>query len=403
MGLLKAAVGSAAGIMSEQWKDFYYCNSLENNILAARSRKNISKRSSNKKSPENIISNGSLISVADGQCMMIVEQGKIIEFCAEPGIFEFNSSSEPSIFCGDFGEGIKDVFHNMTERFTFGGEPPKDQRIYYFNTKEIMGNRYGTSNPIPFRIVDNNIGLDMDISLTCFGEFSYRIVNPLLFYKNVCGNFESSYEREKIDDQLRTELMSSLQPAFAKISSIGIRYSSLPAHTDEITNALNDVLSEKWENLRGLKVVSFGISGLRALPEDERMIKELQRNAVLQDPGMAAAHLVGAQSEAMKNAAANENAGPAMAFMGMNMASAAGGANAETLFRMSQENKTGKETDNEKWTCSCGSVNHTNFCPNCGKQKPISYPKAHCAKCGWENDSTAQKPRFCPNCGSPLN
>lgn len=402
MGLLKAAAGSIAGVMSEQWKDYYYCEALQENTLAVRGCKNISKRSSNFKGSENIISDGSLIAVADGQCMMIVEQGQVLEFCAEPGVFVFDSSSEPTIFCGNLGEGIKDVFHNMARRFTFGGEAPKDQSVYYFNTKEIMGNRYGTANPVPFRVVDRNIGLDMDISIKCFGEFSYRITNPLLFYKNVCGNIEKEYRREQIDGQLKTELMTALQPAFARISGLGIRYSSLAAHTGEIADALNEVLSEKWKELRGIEVVSFGISGLRALPEDERMIKELQRNAVFQDPGMAAAQIVGAQSEAMKTAAANENAGPAMAFMGMNMAANAGGANAEELFRMAGENRKEDRKEDMEWVCSCGSVNHTSFCPECGAPRPSSL-KVRCAQCGWESDGLAKAPNFCPNCGKPLN
>lgn len=433
MGLVKAIAGSAAGVMSEQWRDYYYCDALEETVLAARGRKRISNRSSNRRGPENIITNGSVIAVADGQCMMIVEQGRIAEISAEPGEFIYDSSTEPSIFSGDLGDTTADVFRNMKKRFTFGGQAPKDQRIYYFNTKELVGNRYGTPNPIPFRVVDRNIGLDMDISITCYGEFSYRIMNPILFYQNVCGNIEADYGRVRLDDQLASELMTALQPAFARISNIGIRYSSLPAHADEIADALNEVLSEKWRKLRGLEVVSFGISGIRALPEDEKMIKELQRNAVLQDPGMAAAQLVGAQSEAMKAAAANQNAGAAMAFMGMNMASGTGGAKAENLFRMAQEEKAGgekgkdtwtcscgavvnggsfcpkcgsprpKEEKPGKWTCSCGSVNDSNFCPVCGAKRPDPPKAVRCSRCGWESDGSVQSPRFCPQCGNRLD
>lgn len=146
----------------------------------------------------------------------------------------------------------------------------KDQRVYFVNTKELVGNKYGTPNPVPFRVVDNNIGLDIDISIKCFGEYSYRIANPILFYTNVCGNVEQDYEREEIDGQLKSELMTALQPAFAKISEQGIRYSALPGHTQELSDALNQVLTEKWNNLRGICIVSLGVSSVKASEEEKR-------------------------------------------------------------------------------------------------------------------------------------
>ena len=336
MGLIKAALGSAGGVLADQWKEFFYCEALPSNVLAVKGQHRVSSRSSNTKGSDNIITNGSVIVVADGQCMIIVDQGQVVELCAEPGEFTYDTSSEPSIFSGNLGESIKETFKNIGKRFTFGGEAPKDQRIYYFNTKELMGNKYGTPSPVPFRVVDNNIGLDMDISIRCFGEYSYRISDPMLFYTNVCGNVSEAYTRDKIDGMLKTELLTALQPAFAKISDMGIRYSSLPGHTMELAQALNDVLSDKWRNLRGLEIVSFGVSSVKANEEDEAMIKELQRNATFRNPNMAAAHLVGAQAAAMQDAAKNQG-GAAIGFMGMNMAGQAGGFNAQNLFQMGQQ------------------------------------------------------------------
>ena len=279
MGLIKAAMGSVGGVLADQWKEYFYCEAIPANVLAVKGQKRIGNRSSNTKGSDNIISNGSVIAVADGQCMIIVDQGRIAELCAVPGEFTYDTSTEPSIFSGNLGESIKKTFATLGKRFTFGGEPPKDQRVYYFNTKELIGNKYGTPSPVPFRVVDNNIGLDMDISIRCFGEYSYRICDPMLFYKNVCGNVTENYTRETIDGQLKTELMTALQPAFAKISEMGIRYSALPGHTMELAQALNDVLSAKWRELRGLEIVSFGVSSVKASEEDEAMIKDLQRNA----------------------------------------------------------------------------------------------------------------------------
>ncbi len=437
MGLLKAGAGALGGVLADQWREYFYCEALEQDVLMAKGEKRESRRSSNKKGEENIISNGSIIAVNDGQCMIIVEQGKIVDVCADPGEFVYDTSTEPSIFAGSFGESLKNTFKTIGKRFTFGGDTAKDQRVYYFNTKELVGNKYGTANPVPFRVVDRNIGLDVDIAIRCFGEYSYKIVNPLLFYTNVCGNVEDAYYRESLDSQLKTELLTALQPAFAKISEMGIRYSALPGHTMELSDALNEILSKKWTELRGLAIVSFGVSSVNASEEDEKMIKELQRNAAFRDPTMAAAHMVGAQAQAMQDAAKNEGAGAMGAFIGMGMAQNAGGANAQNLFAMGQQQSapapvpaqqapagdtwtcscgksgnTGKFCDEcgapkpasaVGWTCSCGAVNKGKFCAECGAKKPAAEPLYKCDKCGWEPNDPKNPPKFCPECGDPFN
>ncbi len=402
MGLIKAAIGATSGVLGDQWKEFFYCEALDNEVLVSKGMKKTTKRSSNNRGEENIITNGSIIAVADGQCMIIVDNGKVSELCATPGEFTYDSSTEPSIFSGDLEEGIKNTFINIGKRFTFGGQPSKDQRIYYFNTKEIMGNKYGTPNPIPFRVVDQNIGLDIDISIRCHGEYSYKIVDPMLFYTNVCGNIEGDYNKEEIDGQLKSELMTALQPALSKISSMGIRYSALPGHTVELSDALNEVLSKKWGELRGLKIHSFGVSGVNASEEDENMIKELQRNAAFRNPNMAAAQLVGAQAEAMKSAASNES-GAAMAFMGMNMAQNAGGMNAQNLFAMGQTQAQQQVQQQNGWSCGCGEINKGKFCANCGSKKPAGAVQIACDKCGWEVKNAQKSPKFCPECGDPFD
>ncbi len=443
MGLIKALTGSVGGVLADQWKEFFYCEAIEADVLVRKGQKRTSARSSNTKGEDNIISNGSVIAVADGQCMIIVENGKVAEICAEPGEFTYDTSTEPSIFSGDLEESIKSTFLNIGKRFTFGGQPATDQRIYYLNTKEIIGNKYGTPSPVPFRVVDQNIGLDIDISIRCHGEYSYKIIDPLLFYTNVCGNISDDYNRSEIDGMLKSELMTALQPAFAKISAMGIRYSMLPGHTMEISDALNEVLSKKWVELRGLKVFSFGVSSVKASDEDEDMIKELQRNATFRNPTMAAAHLVSAQAEAMQSAAQNEGGmGPMMGFMGMNMAQGAGGMNANNLFAMGQQQQmqqqqyqaqqpqqqtpaqaapsadswqcscgasntskfclecgTPKPAPSEGWNCSCGATNKGKFCAECGSKKPADAPLFTCDKCGWNPPDPKNPPKFCPECG----
>ena len=449
MGLIKAVTSAVGGVVADQWEEYFYCDSLDADVLVTKGHKRQKGRGAgNNKGEDNIISNGSVIAVNEGQCMIIVDQGKVVELCAEAGEFRYDTSSEPSIFCGNLGENIKKTFSTIGRRIAFGGETAKDQRVYFFNTKEIMGNKYGTANPVPFRVVDQNIGLDIDISIRCNGEYSYHITDPILFYTNVCGNVVSDYERSEIDSQLKTELMTALQPAFAKISAMGIRYSAVPAHTMELADALNEVLSEKWAQLRGIEIVSFGINTMKASEEDEAMIKELQKSAVLRNPNMAAATLVGAQAEAMKNAASNPN-GAMMGFMGMNMANMAGGFSAQNLYAMGQQQaaqqmaqqpaqpqmaspaqsapsaeqwkcscgavvsgnfcpecgakKPQAPTAGGSWTCSCGAVNTGKFCSNCGSPKPAIKPRYRCDKCGWEPADPTHPPKFCPECGDPFD
>ena len=433
MGLIKAALGSAGGVLADQWREFFYCDSMPENVLVSKGQKRTGNRSSNTKGTDNVISNGAVVAVNEGQCMMIVEQGQIVEFASEAGEFTWNSSTEGSCFYGGFGEGLKASWNNFKRRFTFGGDTGKDQRVYFFNLKEIMGNKYGTPSPVPFRVVDTNIGLDMDISIRCNGEYSYKITDPILFYKNVSGNVTDNYTRDRLDSQLKSEFLTALQPAFAEISAMGIRYSALPGHADDMATAMNNALSAKWSGLRGISVVSVGVNSVNASPEDEATIKELQKSAVFRNTNMAAAHMVQAQAEAMKAAASNEN-GAMMGFMGMNMASAAGGFNANALYQMGAQqpqpapaaapapapapaadgwtcacgahNASGKfcaECGTPRpasgWTCACGSVNKGKFCPECGAKKPAAEPLYRCDKCGWEPEDPKNPPRFCPECG----
>ena len=407
MGLITAGIGAMSGVLADQWRDYFVADALEDNVLAVRAKKRVKgKLGGVKYEDSNVISNGSIIAVSEGQCMILLDQGKITEICAEAGEFVYDMSSEPSIFYGGLNlANIKAVLSTMVERLTFGGVAPKDQRVYYINIREIVGNKYGTPNPVPFRVVDQRIGLDIDVSVRCFGEYSYQITNPVTFFAKVCGNVQDAYTRDRLDSQLKTELLTALQPAFAKISEQGIRYSALPGHTTEIAEALNEVLSESWGAKRGIEIVGFGVSSVTANPEDEAMIKELQRNAALSNPALAAGHLVGAQAQAMQDAAKNSG-GAFTGFMGMNMAQQAGGINAQSLFQMGQQpaaQPAPQAAPADSWTCACGAVNKGKFCAECGAKKPAGEKLYKCDKCGWEPEDPAHPPKFCPECGDPFD
>ena len=435
MGLIRAGLNAAGGVLADQWKEFFTCDAMSEGVLALKGRKSGGRRSINNKGSDNIITSGSVILVADGQCMMIVDQGKIVEFAAEPGEYTYDASSSPSVFNGNFGDSLGKSINEFGKRFTFGGEPSKDQRIYYFNTKEITGNKYGTPSPIPFWVVDSNVGLDMDVRLRCFGVFSYRICDPVLFYKHVCGNISEPYTRSRLDEQLRSELLGALGMAFGRISEMGIRYSALQMHTMELADTLNDILSKKWRDKRGLEIVDIGISSMTPLDEDVARVQQYQSATAFRTPQMAAQQLARSQDQSMRDAA-NNAGGAALGFMGMNMAQQAGGNAAAQFYQMAQQQQaaaptpaapaasaggwkcpscgatvTGKfcpecgakKPEDQGWVCACGSVNKGKFCPECGAKKPAGVPQYRCDKCGWEPPKGTKPPKFCPECGDPFD
>ena len=461
MGLIKAALGAAGGVLADQWKEYFYCDALPADVLAVKGQKRTSGRSSNTKGSDNIISNGSVIAVNEGQCMMIVEQGKVIDMCAEPGEYTYDMSTEPSLFTGDLGDNIKAVFDTVGKRFTFGGEAPKDQRVYFFNTKEIYGNKYGTPAPISITaLVDRSVSRTLTIGIRCFGEYSFRVCNPMLLYANVCSNIKDSFSRTELESQMRSELLTALSPAFGQVAQQGIIYSDLTMHTFEIGEKLNEILSKKWRELRGIEIVSFGVSSIRPDEASEAKIRQMQESLFYSDPTLAGAREAAAHATAMETAAGN-TAGAMTGFMGMGMAGAMGGsANAANLFALGQQQAvqqpaapapaqdgwkcacgatatgkfcpecgakkpepvagwkcscgataTGKFCPEcgspkpvaEGWTCACGAVNKGKFCPECGAKKPAGVPQYKCDKCGWEPEKGVKPPKFCPECGDPFD
>ena len=385
MGFVSAIISAAGGTLSDQWKEYFYCDSLGSDVVCVKaSRKS---RGFGNRGNDNIITEGSVIAVADGQCAIVTEQGQVIDICAQPGEYRFDSSTQPSIFTGSLSDGVKNTIAEIGKRFTFGGAPSTDQRIYYFNTKELTGMKYGTASPVPFRVIDPRAGIDMDIRIKAFGEYSIRVTNPVLFYTNVCANQADRFCISEIESQLRSELLTALQPAFAAISETGIRYSQLPAHTLELTDLLNRQLSAKWKDLRGIEIVSFGMNSIKADAEDEKIIRDMQKDAAYVNPALGAAALTGAQAQAIRDAA-NNTAGAMTGFMGMNAAMNAGGVNANALYQQASASHQG-------WTCpQCGSINQGNFCSVCGTKNPAN-TAWKCPTCGSVNQGS-----FCSQCGT---
>ena len=465
MGLIKAGIGALGGVLADQWKEFFYCEALDMDTLVVKGQKRISGRSSNTKGSDNVISNGSGIAVADGQCMIIVEQGKVVEVCAEPGEYTYDTSTEPSIFAGSFGESLKNTFKAIGKRFTYGGDTGKDQRVYYFNTKEIMGNKFGTPSPIIFEVTNKNIGMSRTVNVRCNGVYSYVISDPLLSYTKVCGNVEQPFTRDIIDEQLKTEFVSALQPAFGTLAEMELRPAQLPAKVNELKKAMNDALQMDWVD-RGISVEKIALNPITLNPEDMKKIQEMEDSVSYgSNAAMAMGRAVTASANAMETAAGN-SAGAMTGFMGMGMAGnmMGGGFNmAQQIASFQQQQQaqqqeapapaaeswkcacgavatgkfcpecgakkpepqpaggwkckcgataTGKfcpecgspkPADDGSWTCSCGAKNTGKFCAECGSKKPAGIPQYKCDKCGWQPADPTKAPRFCPECGDPFD
>ena len=385
MGLIQAFAGSVSGELANQWKELFVCDSLDNSVLLKRADHKVSGRSTNTKGDQDIITKDSVVIVNEGQCALLVDNGQIIDVAAEAGAYSWEDNGSASIFAGNFAE----VFKEFGRRFAFGGEKPMQQRVYFVNTKEIIGLKFGTPSPILFRILDQNIGLDMDTNLKCNGNYSIRVTDPTQLYVTLAGNVKNEYTIEDVQDQLRATFIQSLQPALGKLSAMGIRPSGIPSYTKEISEAMADELDHDWTEKYGLAITSVQILSTTIPEEDAATLKELQKTGALRSQAMAGATLVQAQAEAMKAAASNEN-GAAMGFFGMNMAMQAGGANAADLLNSGaqqaqpqgqpmpqaqpgqfNEVQSQGQAPAGRWFCpNCGNENFGNFCVNCGTKRP---------------------------------
>lgn len=466
MGLIHAALAGAATTLADTWLEFYVCDSIPADVLVVRGKKQLGKHSSNTKGNDNVISDGSGIVVHEGQAMIMVDQGVIVEIATEPGNYTYQTGTSPSIFSSSFGAGLKNTIKEAWERIKHGGSAAKDQRIYFFNMKELIDNKFGTQNPVPFRMTYQDLGRSFTVGVRCNGIYSYKIADPVLFYTNVCGNVTNMYSRAELDGQLKSEFLDCLQPAFGKISATGIRYDELPTRQSEVKSAIEVELNPEWTERRGLKIEKVTINSATISAEDTKRIQEFEDRAWNTNPANAAATLIESQAQAMQNAANNPN-GAAMGLFGMGMAQQAGGVNAQNLFNMAQQqgavgattapgtsgntgagswkcscgtDNTGKfcancgkpmpapvatwkcdcgkenagkfcaECGKPKpadapigWTCECGAINKGKFCAECGKPKPAGAPLYRCDKCGWEPADPTNPPKFCAECGDPFD
>jgi len=335
MGIIRAAVSAFGSVVEEQWKELVACDAMGMDTLMCRGYKQISERGANTRKDDNVLTNGSLLLVADGQCVIVVSRGKVVDVCAEPGEHVFIDPDRQG--------GVKGFFRDVGTRIAFGGGDiqPITHRVYYVNTLECMNNVFVTPSPVPFRIRDAHTGLDMDARVLLAGTYSYRVSDPVKLYKTLAGNVSGAYTRDQLTGQMTSALLTALGPALSRLGERGLRPNQLLQHIPDLCEALRETMSSGWGGEHGLEIVSMGIGGFSVV--DLRTIQGLQKDAVLMNPTMAAATLVGAQANAMQLAAANGS----------------GKMHAASLWAHSG------------WVCGCGNENAGQYCAACGKHNPF--------------------------------
>ena len=426
MGLIRAITSAVGTVTADQWREFFTCDSLSNDVLVAKGIMKTEGRGlfRRNKGTTDIITNGSVINVNEGQVALIVDNGKIVEFCAEAGMFKWDSSSEPSLFGGDFFKGMVDSFKKIGYRFTFGGDAGAEQRVYYVNVKEIIGNKFGTTTPMAY----DDPYYRTALYIRYFGQYSFKIADPVLFFAAIAGNVKDTYTREDLVSTCTDEFMTALDTALAMCAADGTKFSQLPTKQREIARYMTETLDDEWRAGRGLEVVSVALAKVTPDERSRERIEEFDSNVMHADPTAMTGGLAYAQMQAMKDAA--NNAGGAMqGFMGVGMAASAmgGAATQSTLIDNAQrlkeeraqtaEAKKGhtcpacgaqfegkfcpecgeKYVAEDTWTCpACGKECTGKFCADCGAKKPEGYT---CA-CGYESDAPF---KFCPECGKKSN
>lgn len=331
MGLIRAIVGAASSTLKDEWLEYFYCDRMPDNVIM---RRGVYKNSKNNNGNENIITNGSKIVVGEDQCLIVVADGKIVDFTAEAGRYTFDKGTEPSMLYGGFGKGLIESFKTAGSRFTTAGNPNHDQRIYFINMRDLIGNKFGTPNPVPFR--DSEFGLTIDIK--CFGEYVMKVSDPIKFYTSLGGSVEGDYV---IDDKLRsqfdTDFMQAFQPALYQVALQRVSYDMLPGAVNQITEAVKNELDKTWGD-NGITVARVSIGGVTPTEESANAVKMAQQDRLYaMNPEMKGSRANRAASEAMVGAANNAN-GAMAGFMGMGMMNQGGAMFGANISEQSQMN-----------------------------------------------------------------
>lgn len=401
MGLIKAATSTIGGGLADQWLEVIEPDDMGDTIVFTKGvkvRQN-SKRGSNKKGTDDVITDGSVVHVYPNMMMLVVDGGKIIDYTAEEGYYTIKNDLAPSMLNGSLKEAISETFN----RFKFGGVTPQKQQIFYINLQEIKGIRFGTSSPINY--FDNFY--NAELFLRAHGTYSIQITDPILFYKNAIPHNQSKVDINDINEQYLAEFLTALQASINQMSADGQRISYVPSKSMELSKYMGDVLDDQWKQTRGMEIVSVAVASISYTDDSTKLINMRNQGAMLGDANIREGFVQGSVAEGIKNAGSNPN-GATNSFVGMGMGMNAGGnfLNQASQTNLNQMQQNQQNQQNNSWTCSkCGTENTGKFCSNCGEPKPQATDasiKMKCAACNAVIDLANGVPKFCPECGKPF-
>ena len=413
MGLISLAADVLGGgwnalkgsVQSSLWKEYFESGDMSDGILMKRAEKIIVSGGKNTKADDNLISSGSGIDVQEGQCMILVENGKIVEFCAVPGRYTYDASSAPSLFSGE-NKGLKALGKEILNQWSAGGQRNSTQRVYFINLGEIISApiKWGCGD-IAFhhttQMLNGAPPIELDITLRGNGQVTIRISDPIKFFQKIGAQATGADSASVIrvtDEGIASNLKSGIIDKVGEaISTLGQNqptpYTAIRAKSTEITKYMNEFLSNEWTGERGFEICSFTVNGsFTPTEEDKDAIQEMQRSFTM-SANMNAANYDIQKTMARGFEAAGQNGGSNAVFgmgMGMNMMGGTGLGNmtAQTLTQTAPVSPAATG-----WNCGCGAVNTGNFCQNCGSPRPV--PNQWTCSCGTVNTGN-----FCQNCGS---
>ena len=409
MGLLQAAKGAIGSTLHDQWKEAIRCGDMGNDILMVK-----------KTTPTGVITSGSTIIVAPGQCAIIFDNGRILDATAEDGAYTFDSSSSPSLFAGQFGA----TFKEMWQRFTYNGQSAKEQAVFFINIKEILDNKFGTPNPIMYRDWGHPVMnprtqslMGMKVGIRCFGTYTFQINDPFLFMSKVAGT-ATEYRKDLIVSQMKSEVIAAFSNVTNSLGSDQYRIEALdlPNKTDEIKEIMSENVFDESIRKRGIALESFNVESVTF---DEKSDEKIDTYELGGDSYTQQGTLVNSYGNAVENAAKN-SAGAMNGFMGIGMMNMSTGgmmgAAAQGPWQQAQQGNqnyqvppvAGQEQATEQpakedkadntWECpNCKKTVSGNYCPECGTKRPEAPAKKFCKECGKELDKNA---KFCPECGT---
>lgn len=474
MGLIKLAgdvIGSATGALggavnAAMFKEYFESGDMSDGILMKRADRIVTAGSKNTRSDDNLITSGSVIDVQEGQCMIIVESGKIVEFCAEPGPYKYDSSASPSLFYGD-NKGLKAAAGEFLAQWSAGGQRLTTQRVYFINLGELIAQpiKWGCGD-VPFHHAQvyraTGSVLEMDMTLKVNGQATVKIDDPVKFFKVIGAQKVGSDTKAIIrvnDDgilsNLKAGLVDHISTAISNISyEQQIPYTAIKSKDKDIKAYINNELANEWGGQRGFVIANLNINAPVPSDKNREDLENLQNSFNISQNTVAANYDI-QKTMARGVEAAGQNGGAAGLFgVGMGMGAVGAGnwgnlqgqtpaqvnpqppmgpapaapvyataapaaapapADAWTCptcgatmtgnFCHNCGSKKPEPVADGAWTCSCGNANPAGalYCSKCGSKKPDVKRIMKCDKCGWEATlEEATGMKFCPKCGDPI-